>query len=586
MAAATNLHRRRRYCCCISPPSSTQCASACLLAPSMAVLGKMQAAEQAQFPHPCSRPTTTTRRIAAFPFLHCVAAAKAAVFLRPLELLGARTQRVDALSLLRRPADPAMAAVVPINPTNVQWFVDQGFQLHPPQCSSAGAAPTDVMAVAGDQVLATNRCRCNGPGDSSPGRCQYSVVQTPTPAGPANGTSLPAGSPTILTFDCGTDTTCQSGCTLAATYSTASQNPCDYSTRGRYGALDYTSATTWDSGFKTNYFYYSASTTNDATCVAPNRIRRYPVYPTCTQILDRVFALSILGPSNRSIGLFTCYDSGCNSCVPTRFSSFNRTCTMSIDDSEAIFSTFSIGAILNDPSVALQNTFPNQTAPSWPSTQPTIVGFDPDNNGSSRMAIIGGIVGGFCALLLASIIAVVWYRARLKQVATYGAIAVDGLESSSTDMYRLDLTSNLPAEPPAPTGAGSPPDIERHRESSSRSQASVHTYGAVSEATVTQSSLPVSTTALPYQAPGVLHEVRSTGYDKLSTNPQSPLTLPPKHKFVAVVDYNPSSTRQLALRAGDVVFVHDVFTNGYAPGGNARTGAVGLISEQAVRPAE
>ncbi|KAI9205560.1 uncharacterized protein BJ171DRAFT_62854 [Polychytrium aggregatum] len=515
----------------------------------------------------------------------------------------------------------ATSPVVPIDPSNIQWFIHHSSSRLAPQCATTSTSAAATVSNLGDYVLALNRCSCFAATSTTTSSCQYSAILT--------------GNNTILSYDCGKDITCSKNCTLISSYPTTSNDPCtsNYVT-GQYSVFDYTSTSTWDAGFKTKYFSYYTFSTNDATCAAANTANRTPVYPTCTQILPGVYGLTILNPTSGQLEFYGCGDSACNTCQLASAVNPSKACSVDATDSDTYFTTYRAGAILSDSTITLPSTFPNQTKPTTgptPSSTPS-----PSDNGGSNAGLIGGIVAGV-VVLVAAVGGFIWFR-RSKSISSQskpqgppaaphtevvkpvpppvfeGNPQLDyGLPASQVAYSQPAYSRPAYGQPAYSQPAYSQPTYSQPTYSqptysqgsasyaqdprasfapvyppgSSQPYAQSSTGYAASSASNEKAGISGYSSGTPqhyggYQVPAPA-PAQSSGYSgsvgTATSHGQSQTAV----KHVAVAAFDTKNPQQINLHLGDVILVQLPFVDGFAQGFNQSTGLSGLVPQNSLR---
>ncbi|KAI9193458.1 uncharacterized protein BJ171DRAFT_526677 [Polychytrium aggregatum] len=298
-----------------------------------------------------------------------------------------------------------MSAVTPIDPTNIMWITTHSSVRMNPQCATASMSGLQVVTQSGDWVYATNRCMCLP--STSGETCFYFSLST-----------------TLNTVDyitCGTDNTCKSNC-QASEFSIASVNPCaSNGFTGTYSKNDFTTSDTWESGFNTPYFYYWSYSYNDPTCKNPASGTRIPMYPTCTQVLNGVYSITINNTLGGTIDAYECTDSTCSTCqLAWAHTLFGNVCQYDSGSSGTNYSTYEGGGMPSTPSLTFRTALPSKGAPTpavtGASSTPSPSDVQPAQSGSN-MPLIVGMVGGFIVLLLAVGGGLVfWYRVKMATI--------------------------------------------------------------------------------------------------------------------------------------------------------------------------
>ncbi|KAI9205552.1 uncharacterized protein BJ171DRAFT_500758 [Polychytrium aggregatum] len=488
---------------------------------------------------------------------------------------------------------------IPINPNNVQWFVQHSSTHHVPRCLPPGS-PSSIVGSLGDVFRATNRCDCFPATATAESTCQYYGTQP--------------GDNNVYSYSCGADPTCTQECTLIGAYPTGNFDPCTSGkATGNLTTKSVEDTSTWDPDFKTPYFYYYLESINDASCSVVSSAVRIPLYPKCTYLTGSTYAITLLHSATQMIDRYACSDPNCNSCQLV-YTDTISSCHIYAAGTGSFYTKYLTGSIVKDPALVLPTVFPNQTAPSdFPPTP--VSTYQPPPAPGPQAGLTSGAVAGIAVgvvAVIASVAAVLFIRLRKRTKHHRTSICVEDFDQPPPE-YSQVMNSHLSLNPASntsgvsietPSGSEHPsyqivptasnpgsPFSHTHLmvkqplpaqdyigdHAHDNSSVSRHSYSAgTDEKSHLGSFRPDSTepTSTSHS-----HGQSQTGRSELLSSRSSDSRA---RRYVAIASVDPKGPSDLHLRLGDVVSLKSEFQNGTAEAFNQATGMTGLVSSTSV----
>ncbi|KAI9203270.1 uncharacterized protein BJ171DRAFT_510185 [Polychytrium aggregatum] len=325
-----------------------------------------------------------------------------------------------------------------LDPANVQWLLHYGRRSILPRCVNSTNIKTMTFPDnLGDILYASNRCM------------PRAWIDNRTATSYAYLSVVPAAGRIYLS-DCGRNSSCRAGCTVAAQFSTHTLDPCTASFfTGAYSNSDYLSTDLWDPNFNTPYFAYITRSFGDSTCANVSLAIRNPIYQNCTKMPDGSYSVYSNTETPGLVFWSRSSDANCstNTGGISRFT-INTRCSSS-QSSGLLVGGYEQGPLLNVPSLNLSARMPaSRPRPLPPPSYPS--GYSPP---------IGLMVGLVVGPLLLSVVIFT-----IRKFSSLGAQSAFNFQQSNFGPMVIDTLprytqqgSTSETEPPPPARPSPPP---------------------------------------------------------------------------------------------------------------------------------